>query len=292
MDINKLQTLLKVVEHSNLTRTADLLGYTQSGVTHMITSLENELGIRLLNRSRSGVFPTPEGELLLPYMQEIIYKYDRLIEEVNSIKGLTRGVISIGSFTSITMHWMPQILKAFQTACPEISIRLTKGGSTEIERGLNDGILDVAFFSRQNHYTYDLIELKKDPLLVVMSENNKLADHEFITLEELSKQPILCSPVGVDIDVDKILAEFPHKVAYTTNFDYSLVAMARQNLGVCILPGLTAQSNCEDLALRPLSPPRYRTLCIGVPSMSKASPAVKQLIKCAKQVISTEIPPE
>ena len=49
MDINKLQTLLKVVEHSNLTRTADLLGYTQSGITHMITSLENELGIRLLN---------------------------------------------------------------------------------------------------------------------------------------------------------------------------------------------------------------------------------------------------
>ena len=57
MEINKLQVFLEVLKHNNLTKTAETLGYTQSGITHIINSIENEVGFRLLKRSRSGVFP-------------------------------------------------------------------------------------------------------------------------------------------------------------------------------------------------------------------------------------------
>ena len=62
MDINKLQIILKVIEHKNLTKAAESLGYTQSGITHVINGIENEIGFRLLRRCRAGVSLTPEGE--------------------------------------------------------------------------------------------------------------------------------------------------------------------------------------------------------------------------------------
>ena len=107
MEINKLQVFLEVLKHNNLTKTAETLGYTQSGITHIINGIENEVGFRLLKRSRSGVFLTHEGEQIVQYFRELV-KTNRLMnEKIMKIKNLVHACIRIGSFTSITLFLSP-----------------------------------------------------------------------------------------------------------------------------------------------------------------------------------------
>ncbi|MBP3318590.1 MAG: LysR family transcriptional regulator, partial [Ruminiclostridium sp.] len=78
MDQKKRKALLIAVELGNLTRAAEALGYTQSGLSYLITSLEQEVGFPLLVRSRSGVRPTEDCLTLLPYLRDLERKLQQV----------------------------------------------------------------------------------------------------------------------------------------------------------------------------------------------------------------------
>ena len=86
--MNRYRAFLKVVEVGSYTRAAEILGYTQPALSQMISSLEKEIGITLLHRSRYGVRLTPEGERLLPTIQKTVQQYDDLCRMEDEIKGL------------------------------------------------------------------------------------------------------------------------------------------------------------------------------------------------------------
>ncbi|MFM9598031.1 LysR family transcriptional regulator, partial [Streptomyces scabiei] len=75
---------------------------------------------KLLKRSRSGVSLTPEGKKLYPYIQRSIQQYQATYEMAKEIKGLQTGVVSIGAVASISRHWLPNLIKEFQTQYPDI----------------------------------------------------------------------------------------------------------------------------------------------------------------------------
>ena len=72
MDTKKIAAMLAAVEKGSLTAAAQELGYTQSGLTHLMNALESELGLNLLVRSKSGVHLSPVGQQLLPYMEALL----------------------------------------------------------------------------------------------------------------------------------------------------------------------------------------------------------------------------
>lgn len=111
MDISKLNLILDIAETKNLTLSAEHMGYTQSGVSHAIHKLEAEMGISLLNRTNKGVELTVEGELLLPYIRTISANYKRMDDILDSIHGLQRGSICIGTYSSVAAQWLPHVLK-------------------------------------------------------------------------------------------------------------------------------------------------------------------------------------
>ncbi|MCR5336137.1 MAG: LysR family transcriptional regulator [Synergistes sp.] len=290
MDINKLQVFLEVLKHNNLTKTAESLGYTQSGITHIINSIENEVGFRLLKRCRSGVFLTPEGEQLVGYFTDLINTNKLMNDKIMKIKDLAQGSIRIGSFTSVTLFYLPEILKEFLKKYPNIDISVLKANSSDMEKGLDNGTIDIAFLSRQDYHTYDFIELMEDPVYAVMSPENPLSQYDPLPIEMLNDVPLLhyVAPTGGDVDADKVFAKINPKIVYTTNFDYSLISMARQNLGVCIVPGLFAENEKDGVVMRKLSPYVYRTLGMAVVQLSEVSPALASFIECAKAVVKRE----
>ena len=87
----KYLAYLKTVEFHSLTKAANLLGYTQPGISHMITSLEQELGFPLLIRAKDGVYPTDEGQQLLYYMRQIVNNETMLKDLANQINGIETG---------------------------------------------------------------------------------------------------------------------------------------------------------------------------------------------------------
>lgn len=110
--IQKYLAFVKTVECGSFTKAAELLSYSQSGISRMIGDLEREWKVTLLERSRSGVRLTSEGIRLLPYAKRVCDEYEKLQSVVNGINGLNAGLIRIGTFSSVATHWLPKIGRA------------------------------------------------------------------------------------------------------------------------------------------------------------------------------------
>ncbi|MFR5880435.1 MAG: LysR family transcriptional regulator, partial [Cloacibacillus evryensis] len=90
MDIRKYEVIIKAAECGNLTKAGESFGYTQSGVSHMIKSVEEEFGFRIFLRGRDGVSLTPDGERVIPALREIVKWNESLGQTVSAINGLIR----------------------------------------------------------------------------------------------------------------------------------------------------------------------------------------------------------
>ncbi len=110
MDTIKYNIFLRILETGSLAAAAEETGYSPSGMTRMMDSLEKEAGFPLLHRSSHGVRLTREGEALLPAIRAMVKAADRLQEEERSFLTLTTGCLYIGSYFSTAAHWLPSIL--------------------------------------------------------------------------------------------------------------------------------------------------------------------------------------
>ena len=137
--------LLKILEIGSFTKAAEAMGYSQSAVSQMVQSLESELSLKLLYRSRNGIKLTPEGEALLPYIQRTVNHYNAMLEKTRELKGLNGGLIRIGTLSSVSSQWLPGLIKDFQTLYPKVHFLLHQGDYTTIPAWVRAGEIDFGF---------------------------------------------------------------------------------------------------------------------------------------------------
>ena len=148
MSVTKYQIYLKTVELGSFTAAARALNFTQSGVSHAIGSLEEELGFPLLVRSHGGVTPTADGRALAPYFQEMCALSHRLEQHAEDLRGLDTGLIRVATFTSVSEKWLPGMLKTFQEKYPRIEFELLPSNfNNEISDWVLHGQADCGFIS-------------------------------------------------------------------------------------------------------------------------------------------------
>lgn len=287
--IKKLQVLLQAIDAGTLTATAERTGYTQSGITHMMRALEEELGLPLLQRGRNGVETTSVCRELLPYMRALLAANERFCQEVSAIQGLDAGTILIGANASISMYWLPTIIERFEYEYPNIKIKLFGGESDHALELLKQGSVDVCFLSARPENT-DWVHLCYDPYLVLLPAAHPLANGAAFPVEALTGQDFLRYGTidSKDLaEVETLLAarEIQPNVKYVSNSDYAIASMVEHGLGISILPELILSGFPQRVVKQPLAPAVSRDLGIAVRSIQDAAPAVRRLIRCAKQTI-------
>ena len=119
MNILKYMAFIKTVDCGSFTRAAEILNYSQSGISRMIGDLEKEWKVALLERSRTGVKLTSDGTKLLPYARSVCEEYQKLQMQIDDLNGLQSGLIRIGTISSIATHWLPNIIAEFQKKIPK-----------------------------------------------------------------------------------------------------------------------------------------------------------------------------
>ena len=290
MIIRKYKVFLKAAEFGNLTRTGEVMGYTQSGVSHMMKSLEAEVGFPLLKRSSKGISLTDNGEKLFPIVRKLLDCNEQLEQTISSINGLITGNVRIGSFSSISVHWLPRIIKSFQSDYPMVDIRLLEGGIEEIDGWLMEGAADVGFFSRQPHQSFDWLPLKQDPLMAVLPKDYPLAEGEPFPIEAFNGKPFIMSALGFDYDIHRVLDQnnVTPDIKFSSMDDYAIVSMVANDLGFSILPELVLKWCAGHVRLAELEPKGYRTLGIAVPSLNNVSPAVKKFLAYAENILKRD----
>ena len=140
MNLQKYMALVKTVEYGSFTKAAEMLNYSQSGISRMINDLEKEWKVTLLERGRSGVRPTSDGMKILPYAENVCREYEKLQMQVEELNGLRSGLIRIGAFSSVASQWLPNIIREFQKDYPNIDYELLLG-----ECSLEDCIIHLEY---------------------------------------------------------------------------------------------------------------------------------------------------
>ena len=146
MDTKKYEALLASINMGSFTKAAEVLGCTQSGLTHMMNGLEQEFGFQLLIRGHHGVKPTPNCSRILPYIQKLVEANTALDVEIKRVNTMKDSVIRIGSYTSIIMHWLSDAVKKFNTDYPDITVEIKDGGADEIYGWVMDGTVSTPFY--------------------------------------------------------------------------------------------------------------------------------------------------
>ena len=290
MDSNFSKIFIEIVSCSNITKAAENLGYTQSGLSHTLNRAEDELGFKLFYRAKRGVTLTPEGRILLPAAKELERSVEKLYETISSIQGITKGLVTIGTFQSISINMLSSVLKAFQQDFPQIKIDLKEGSIEEIHDWIMAHTADLGITSIQENDEFDYIPIHKDPMVAVVPYGYNLKNKNYIDVSEFENQPFIMASMDKqnDNDVDKVLkkAGIDVNVTFSSKDDVAIMSMVENGLGVSILPELITLRHFQKVHVLPLNPPFYRTLGIGLYSLENVSPAAAKFIEYAVKILS------
>jgi DNA-binding transcriptional LysR family regulator len=275
-----------IVDTGSFTKAGDKLSLTQSAISHAIKGLEVELGLNLLNRGRSGISLTSEGERIIHYVREILNLSELMKQEAGNLNGLEVGSIRIGTFPSVSAHLLPAIIEKFQTNYPAIKVEFYEGGYNELMQMLSLGVIDVSFSTSETSGNFDFIPLFDDHLKVILPKNHQLSNKKVLSIHNIANEPFIMPKAGCDELIKELFKKnkLQPKVYCEIADNQTIISMVQRNLGISIVPDMIL-SREKELNIFQLEEESFRTIGLAVSSIERTSPAVSAFINLAKSMI-------
>ena len=245
----KLDTLLLVAEKKNFTRAAQALSLTQPAVSHHISQLEQELGVRLFVRGNGDLMLTPEGETVLRYVRRMKALEKKMAEELQEAgKRLTR--LRIGITHTAESSIVAEVLARYTNENPGISITIVTDNINNLYDMLENFELDLAVVEgRSTRPELSALMLDTDYLVCVLANTHPLSHSSMITLDEIRQENLILRLPNSETRVrfEAALAASGESIAdFQVILEVDNVAtikdLIRKNLGISIL----ARSACMD----------------------------------------------
>ena len=275
--MNRYIAFCHIIETGSFSRAAEEMGYSQSAVSQMIRSLENEMDMKLLIRSHGGIELTHEGQELLPLIRAVVNDYRVLEEKSKELRGVNSGDVRIGTMNSVSSFWLPKMIKKFQEIYPEVRFTLMQGEYTSIAQWVKNGEADFGFANSDAVTGLTIVPLYTDEMMAVLPENHPLCDRAAVPLAELSEDPYIRLEEG---SFNEPMNAF-HSLGLEPNTrlsvydDYTVLAMIEEGLGYSIIPEMNLLRHDYKVVKRSLEPKITRNLCLiyrnlnAVPKMSR-----------------------
>ncbi|MFS0777558.1 LysR family transcriptional regulator [Neobacillus sp. 3P2-tot-E-2] len=281
MNIQKYMAFVKAVELGSFTKAAEILDYSQSGISRMINDLEKEWGIFLFERGRAGINLTSDGLKLLPQLKRICNEYEILMKQIEELNNMESGIIRIGTFSSVASHWLPNIIKIFKKDYPMIDFEFLLGDYTEIESWILNGRVDFGFLRLPIKSELETIFLEQDRLLVVIPLNHPLANCEKFPINDLQNSPFMLLEKGAKAEISEIFERhyISPNVNFTTWDDYAIMSMVENGLGISILPELILQRIPHKIIAKELEVPAFRNIGVAMREQKSLSLASKRFLE-------------
>ena len=271
MSVAKYQIFLKTVERGSFTAAARELSFTQSGISHAISSLEEELGVSLLIRSHGGVTPTADGRALMPYFEKMCAMQHQLEQRAADLRGMETGLVKVATFTSVSEKWLPNILKTFQELYPRIEFELLPSNfNNEISDWVLNGQADCGFISlpAPAEKYLDCWLLQQDQWKVIVPCGHPLAGADPFPPEALEKYPLILLDEGDDYEIQAV-------------FD---------TLGISIMEELMLYRCAYPLVACSLPQPFYRNIGVCVKDKNALSNSTRAFIDHTRRWVLANFP--
>ena len=287
MDTKKLAALAAAVRLGSFTRAAEELGYTQSGLTHMMNSLEKDVGFPVLVRSRSGVRLTPAGQRIFPLVQECLAGAEALEHEILLINTHQEESVRVAAYDSIARHWLPEVIQQFRRNHPGIGVDIQMGSVQEVYRWVQEGRVDLCFASRQESVALDWIPMQDDELLAILPPDYDNGGRSAFPVEEFTGKEFLMPSMGFTLDIMRVLNRHgvTPLIRTTQVSDSVILSMVEHGLGVSMLSRLVLQGRQGGVQALPLAPRAVRELGMASRPRRELRPMVRRFMDEAREMI-------
>lgn len=193
----RLKVFYTVAKRLNFTKAAEELLISQPAVTKHIKELESGFNLALFDRRGNKVQLSPAGEVLLKHTEVIMGIYRQMEFDLNQLNQEFKGVLHVGSSTSITQYILPPLLAKFHSMHQDVKVELLSGNTEQIEQALLNkqiemGVIEGKSKRREILYTPFL----KDEIVLVCSSKNAWARKDEIRAQDLKKIPLLLREPG------------------------------------------------------------------------------------------------
>lgn len=288
MDTEKCKIFLSVVETGSFSAAAAKRGYTPAGVSYTVDVIERELGVSLLNRTHGGVSLTRAGERMLPLIKDLVRASRRIEKQAEEMSDLMWGEVSIGSFPSIAMRFLPSLIGEFRKKYPDVTIRLKEGVHPDLSRMLAGGEVDFILCSRQPGLDYEWIPLRNDQMCCMIPYDHPLAQETAIAPIQLMGEDLIVPGNGQDPDVIALLERFyiNANIKYTTVETDTAYAMMEQGLGVVVANELTLENRQPQGTKLYFDPPQHIEEGIYIQDLEGASPSARAFISYLRSQVA------
>ena len=262
MDIRILRYFLAVVREESISAAAESLHLTQPTLSRQLMDLEEELGVKLLNRGKKNqrIALTEEGMLLRRRAEEIVALTDKTISEFDVSHDVVSGDVYIGGGETNAMRLIARVSKKLQSQYPLIRYHLYSGNADDVAERLDKGLLDFGvFIGTTNMERYNYLRLPDtDTWGLLMREDSPLAGKESIRSEDLENIPLIVSRQSMvhnelsgwsGRDFDKL------NIVATYNLVYNASLMVDEGFGYALcLDRLVYSADNNNFCFRPLEP--------------------------------------
>lgn len=286
VDTKKTRAFIETVHTGSINKAAAELGYTHSGLTYILNSLEDEVGIKLFDRGYNGITLTPEGQELYPLLVQLYEDEMNFNERMAQIKNRSSGIIRIGSYSSLLISWMPRVTEAFRKSHPEVRFEI-RTGVLNMKQWLDSGAVDIAICEKHLVDGYAWQRILDDEMWVAAYTGLPLAREDVVTLEMLSEYPVIFPNINQKNVVSRRLEELGISYRNQTDIyteDGSItLSMVQQSKGVSFVTRMYEPECPKNVRLIPLDPPIVREIGVVLNRNMTGNKLLRSLINTMKR---------
>ncbi|MBR6678603.1 MAG: LysR family transcriptional regulator [Oscillospiraceae bacterium] len=283
MNVQKLSIILEALRCGSMTKAAEELGYTQSGLTYTVNTVENELGFPIVIRDASGIRLSAEGQELLPYIEELVscdHKFTQYAQGMLHRQGKT---LNVATYPSTAETILPEILADFMRSDPDIKVNVRVGSQDDLIRWLSDGNVDFGFGGQFHLPGCDWLPLLEDPELAVLPGDFPTDGMTAFPMEEFHRHPFVL-PIywPEEAALVRQLEQYRIEPQFAVDFgdNAPIIAMVEQGLALSALPELTLHSYRYRIKTLPLDPPCSRIVGVNYRQLGAGQTAAHKFLHC------------
>lgn len=258
LEVRHLRLVSEVAALGSVTRAAERLHLTQSAISHQLRDIESRLGTALFYRLGKRMVATPAGERVLRSAGAVLDNLRRTEEDIKQIAREGSGVLRLCTQCNTGYHWLPPLLKAFNSRYPRVEVQIAVEATTRPAEALLEGKLDLAVMTHDVDDRRILVRpLFRDELVLVVNPEHRLASRRHVPVSELASEHLLIysssrhdsyafrrvlDPAGVE----------PARVSHLMLTE-AILEMVKANLGVTIIAKWSVLPAIESGAVRAMS---------------------------------------
>lgn len=243
MRVEQFRYLVTILEQGSFRRASQELHISQAALSEAIRSLERELGVRLMDRDRSGVRLTTAGEDVMPHVEALLESERALRDQVGGYRTLERGQVNLGTVNAAANTIVPGALSAFNEKYPGIQIRITETGSSDVVRAVKEADLDLGVVVRVEGEEASGDELVFEDLLtsnlvLCAQRGHPLLSSESVSIADVAGESLILFRSGYLMHglMSRLFGDRNLNIVYYTDNTESTKRMISIGIGVTLLP--------------------------------------------------------